>query len=173
MIKKKQQEIFLENVEPFTNPKRSLEQYLTQVKDATDIIHEVWAQGDFDGKVVADLGCGTGMYSFGAYYCGANKVIGLEIDDDAIEVMNNSIVEATEAEQIKAGSIEVKKWDVNCPESQNIQEGISVDTVITNPPFGASKNEGIDVNFIEFADRICPNGNIYSIHKTSTRKVFF
>jgi predicted RNA methylase len=37
-----------------------------------------------------------------------------------------------------------------------------------NPPFG-TKEEGLDMVFLEFAMKIC-RGNIYSMHKSCTRK---
>lgn len=47
---------------------------------------------------------------------------------------------------------------------------LKIDTVITNPPFGCSKNEGIDTLFINYADKILKGqGKIFSVHKTSTR----
>jgi predicted RNA methylase len=42
MIKVKHLEMFLENVEPFKNPKRSLEQYMTQPKNATAILYQIY-----------------------------------------------------------------------------------------------------------------------------------
>ena len=44
MIKAKHLEIFLSNVEPFKNPKRSLEQYMTQPKDATKILYQIYVR---------------------------------------------------------------------------------------------------------------------------------
>lgn len=43
----------------------------------------------------------------------------------------------------------------------------TVDLVVMNPPFG-TKEEGIDMKFLEFAMGIC-SGSIYSMHKSSTR----
>lgn len=43
------------------------------------------------------------------------------------------------------------------------------DVVMMNPPYGTKKNEGIDYRFLEKAFQIC-NGNVYSFHKSSTRK---
>ena len=166
MIKRKHQEIFLENVEPFEKPKRSLEQYMTQPKDASQILYKIYELGDFENKTILDLGAGTGMYSFGASYLGASKIFSLEIDEDAIQILKSSIDEAELDEKI-----EVIQWDVYKKDESTIekQKENNVETVITNPPFGASKNEGIDIEFIDFADKICKGGNIYSIHKTSTR----
>jgi len=44
------------------------------------------------------------------------------------------------------------------------------DIVITNPPFGTSKNEGIDVEFVIKAIELASIA-VYSIHKTVTRDV--
>ena len=38
-----------------------------------------------------------------------------------------------------------------------------------NPPFG-TKEEGIDYEFLKKANLIC-DGNVYSLHKSSTREV--
>ena len=38
-----------------------------------------------------------------------------------------------------------------------------------NPPFG-TREDHIDIKFIEKANEIC-EGNIYSLHKSSTREV--
>jgi predicted RNA methylase len=116
---------------------------------------------------VADLGAGTGMYSFGASYLGANHTYSLEIDPSAIEVLTSSISDAELSEKIS-----VLPWDVYAPDPTLTllsSLGVKIDTVVTNPPFGCSKNEGIDVEFIKFAHQICPDGPIYSIHKTTTR----
>lgn len=44
----------------------------------------------------------------------------------------------------------------------------SVDTVITNPPFGTKHNAGIDVQFLRTACRLAKRA-VYSFHKRSTR----
>ena len=64
--------------------------------------------------------------------------------------------------------------NLEVPCYQQIDDGIplltkSVDTVVTNPPFGTKNNPGIDVAFLATACRISRK-SIYSFHKTSTRK---
>lgn len=44
----------------------------------------------------------------------------------------------------------------------------SVDTVLTNPPFGTKHNAGIDVQFLRTACRLARRA-VYSFHKRSTR----
>merc|ERR1712045_32623 len=43
----------------------------------------------------------------------------------------------------------------------------SVDTVLTNPPFGTKHNAGIDVSFLKTAIRLATKA-VYSFHKSST-----
>lgn len=50
----------------------------------------------------------------------------------------------------------------------SIRPNHPIDLVIMNPPFG-TKEAGIDMVFLELAMKIC-SGNIYSMHKSSTRK---
>lgn len=45
----------------------------------------------------------------------------------------------------------------------------SVDTVLTNPPFGTKQNSGADLAFLKCACRLSRNA-VYSFHKTSTRE---
>lgn len=43
------------------------------------------------------------------------------------------------------------------------------DVVITNPPFGTKRNEGMDMKFVKIGLSLAPV--VYALHKTSTRKV--
>jgi len=117
-----------------------------------------------------DLGAGTGMYSFGMNWLGADSVYSLEIDPEARKTMEESIEDA------QVNGVNVMHWDAyDKSESAlekilNDDKEMKIDYVITNPPFGASKNGGIDVMFIKFADKILNGkGTIFSIHKSSTR----
>jgi predicted RNA methylase len=44
----------------------------------------------------------------------------------------------------------------------------SVDTVVTNPPFGTKQNAGMDIRFLQTAAHLASRA-VYSFHKTSTR----
>lgn len=43
------------------------------------------------------------------------------------------------------------------------------DVIVMNPPFGTKKNIGVDARFVQIALKYAPV--VYSLHKTSTRKV--
>jgi rRNA N6-adenosine-methyltransferase METTL5 len=86
-MKMKKLEEYLSGVEGFDKAKVQLEQYITPAHIASSLLYEIQEQyDDLEGKLVADLGCGCGVLSIGAFILGAQHVIGFEIDADAINV---------------------------------------------------------------------------------------
>lgn len=86
-LKLKQLEQFLQGVDAFEKPKILLEQYITPPHIASCLLHTIQTKySDLDGKMVADLGAGSGMLSIGALLMGAQHVVAFEIDSDAITV---------------------------------------------------------------------------------------
>jgi predicted RNA methylase len=75
----------LERVPPFPSPSYELEQYKTSAALAADILGAIAAQFDgIAGRVVADLGCGTGVLGLGACALGAAFVLGVDVDARAL-----------------------------------------------------------------------------------------
>ena len=66
-MRKKDLEIRLQSVRNFENPDPALEQYMTPATMAADILFDAYRDGDVEGMKVLDLGCGTGMFSIGAW----------------------------------------------------------------------------------------------------------
>jgi predicted RNA methylase len=63
---------FLEEIEPFAQPKEELEQYQTNATIAGEMLHYISNQvEDFDYSSIVDLGCGTGILGIAACLCGA------------------------------------------------------------------------------------------------------
>jgi len=152
-MKKKELEIFLQRVPDFEKPKPGLEQYITPAEVASDIVFNAAQLGDIDGKVVVDLGCGTGAFSFASYLLGAKKVIGVDIDEKAVEKAKNFAKE--NRFKIDFFVKDVRDVDFKC------------DTIVMNPPFGAQKsNIRGDRIFIEKAFQIADV--IYSLHLSKT-----
>lgn len=152
-MKKKELEIFLQKIPDFEKPKPGLEQYVTPAGIVADIIFCAFQMGDIKNKIVLDLGCGTGIFSVGAYVAGAKKVTGIDSDEDAIKTAKKFADE----KKLKIDFIvkDVKDVDILC------------DTVIMNPPFGAQKsNINADRRFIEKAFEKA--NVIYSLHLTKT-----
>ncbi len=152
-MKKKELEIFLQSIPDFVKPKPDLEQYITSAGIVADIIFIAFQMGDIENKNVLDLGCGTGIFSVGAYIAGAKKVIGLDLDEEAIKTAKKFADE--------------NKLNIDFIVKDIKDADIIYDTVFMNPPFGAQKsNLNADRKFIEKAFE---SGKvIYSLHLTKT-----
>eukprot|EP01135_Chromosphaera_perkinsii_P003027 Nk52_evm9s233 gene=Nk52_evmTU9s233 len=86
-MKLKELQSHLEDVAVFESPKIQLEQYPTNPHLAAQVLRCIWEQyGDIRGKVIADLGCGCGMLSIGCGLLGSKYVLGLDIDQDALQI---------------------------------------------------------------------------------------
>ena len=152
-MKQKDLEIMLQKVPTYENPNPFIEQYMTPASIAADIIFTAFGFGDILDKKVIDLGCGTGIFSFGAKIANAKEVIGIDIDEQAIKIAKNYAEK--NKEDIDFITKDVKDVDTEC------------DTVIMNPPFGAQKsNRWADRGFIEKGFEI--SKVIYSLHLTKT-----
>ena len=135
----------LEKARPFPNPHPELEQYLTPVDVAHEMLVRARSVGNLQGSV-ADFGCGTGRLALGAAALGA-RVTGIDIDTDAL-------VSARETAAILGLKVEwvhgaVENWQT------------PVDTVVMNPPFGAQR-PGADRPFLLRA--LATAQNIWSLH---------
>ena len=98
-----------------------------------------------------DLGCGDGIFTFGAALLGAKHVIGIDLYSKALKAaQRNSVLLGTE------NTVDLVLGDVS---SLTFRE--PVDTVVSNPPFGVKKR-GADVAFLKTA--ISCARVIYSIH---------
>ena len=152
-MKKKDLEIKLQSLRPFSDPKAHLEQYPTPSVIASDILFSAYAAGDIAGKSVADLGCGTGIFAIGACLLGASKVTAFDIDPSALAIAREN-----------AASL---GCDIELIESRIEDVGGRFDTVIMNPPFG-SQNKHADTPFLLKAMEIADS--IYSIHMACTQE---
>lgn len=77
MVRLKELESWLQELQGFDTPKVTLEQYQTPPHIAAHIAHTIEASfGDLKGKLVADLGCGCGMLTVAAAIMGAATVVG-------------------------------------------------------------------------------------------------
>ncbi|XP_069472275.1 rRNA N6-adenosine-methyltransferase METTL5 isoform X1 [Ambystoma mexicanum] len=160
-MKLKELESRLQQVDVFDNPKIILEQYPTRPHIAACILNTIHnTYEDIEDKVVADLGCGCGVLSIGAAMLGAGMCLGIDIDDDALEIFK------TNADEFELSNIDLIQFDVcSLPPDKMVN---IVDTVIMNPPFGTKHNQGMDMTFLKSALQIARTA-VYSLHKTSTR----
>jgi putative methylase len=150
-VKKQQLEIALQRLKPVVSRDPRLEQYSTPADVAADVIWEAYAEGDIEGKKVADLGCGNGVFSIGSKLMDAAYVFGIDIDTKAVDV-------ARENADSLGLDIELGVGEVS-----NVTG--SFDTVIQNPPFGAQKRHA-DREFIMKSLELAPR--VYSLHNSGT-----
>lgn len=152
-MKKKKLEILLQKVPTYDYPNPYIEQYMTPANIAADIILTAFGFGDIEDKKVVDLGCGTGIFSYGASIANAKEIIGIDIDEKVIKIAKNF----ARSNNLNINYLvkNVKDVDYKC------------DTILMNPPFGAQKsNRWADRGFLEKAFEL--SEVIYSLHLTKT-----
>ncbi|MHA1935376.1 MAG: METTL5 family protein, partial [Candidatus Thorarchaeota archaeon] len=135
----------------------SLEQYPTPAKIAATILFAAQMEhGDVSDRTVCDLGCGDGIFAIGAALLGAKRVIGIDVQSKALKAAqrNSSMLGTEDAIDLVLGEVS----------SFNFRE--SIDTVVSNPPFGVQKR-GADLSFLRKALSIA--GVTYSIHLSGAK----
>jgi len=159
-MNKKQLEIILSKLKLPTYPKPSLEQYTIPSSLAAEILNLAYVSGDIKNKTVCDLGCGSARLAVGALLLGAREVVGIDIDQNVLEVAQENIANLLIQKFIVRGSIKLI-----CDDIKNFSG--KCDTVIQNPPFGI-QSEHADRLFLEKALEC--GKKIYSLHKDGYEK---
>lgn len=152
----------LESLSVFENPKVSFEQYHTPPRTAAEMLHAVDMDVGLSGKTVLDLGCGCGILGLGCVNRGALKVIGVDIDEDALKIAERNRIEVG----LISDEISYLQKDVRCLQKGDLPDLSAFDIVVTNPPFG-TRSKNIDQLFVEKGLEF--SNVVYSIHKSSTR----
>ncbi|MEM4397562.1 MAG: METTL5 family protein [Candidatus Woesearchaeota archaeon] len=150
---KKQLAVLLSRLKAFEKPSFLLEQYPTDSEIAAEVIWNAFQLGDLDNKVIADLGCGTGILGIGCLFMKAKKVYFVDIDARQLKNLDNNL-------KLMA----LKNYEIVLSDVKNFNQ--KVDLVIQNPPFG-TKKEHADKIFLEKAFEI--SKVIYSFHKIESK----
>lgn len=133
-------------------PKLSLEQYSIGGDLAAEVLMQARLSGDIEGKVVFDLGCGSGRLAIGAALMGAKLAVGVDVDEECLKIAQCN------AERV-ASNLPV------CWVRQDIQRlQAKCDTVVQNPPFGM-RGQQSDLLFLHKALQCAPK--VYSLHHSS------
>lgn len=146
--------IELSTIKGFCKPKVSVEQYMTDSEIGATVLWDAYMKGDICGKVVADLGCGTGILGIGCILLGASKVYFVESDSSVIKIAKENVKNIKSEGLAKFFLMDVEKFSEE------------VDTVIMNPPFGV-RGEHSDRKFLKKAFEI--SEVVYSFHKSETK----
>lgn len=154
IVNKKRLQIMLSKLRkiPF---KLKFEQYPTPPDIASEILWRAYLLKDVEGKVIADLGTGNGIFAIGAKILGADIVYAVDIDEEAIEIARRNAEDF--GLEIVFLCMDVEEFDEK------------VDTVFMNPPFGL-KLKGADRKFLRKAFEV--SEIVYCIHKIESDKFF-
>ncbi len=129
-------EIELSRLLPTKQKRAELEQYQTPPQIAAKILYRALSDDCIEGKVVADFGCGNGIFAIGASLLGAKRVYAIDSDPVALEIAKQNSLNTGRLIELIHGDIS--------------EFSTSVDTVVMNPPFGSQKRNA-DIPFIEKA----------------------
>ena len=151
--------IIFSNLEGFTKPKLMQEQYKTDSEVAASVLWSACLLGDIEQKVIADLGCGTGILGIGALLLGSEKVFFIDSDKNALETAKNNISKVKCENWYIGGRFKLMNNDIR-------EVSIKSDVVIQNPPFG-TKIRHNDILFLKEAFKMAPI--VYSFHKSESR----
>lgn len=160
----KQLSVVLSRLKTFVYGKVSLEQYSTDPNIAAFVVWHANLIDSLDEKTVLDLGCGTGILGLGCLLLNAGKVIFVDKDEDALDVLKQNIKFLDENFlTIKKNKYKIIKKDIGGLKKKDIGK---VDIVIMNPPFGV-KYKHADKRFLEKA--FSTRKVVYSIHKIESK----
>lgn len=157
-MNKKQLAVLLSDLETFDDSKIRLEQYQTDCEIAADILWDLEMQGEIEGKVIADFGCGNGIFGIGCMILNADKTYFVDIDEEAMKICISNIHKMKEIHHSQF-NFETFQGDI-----KKFKE--KVDLVIQNPPFGV-KNEHADREFLLKAMET--SNKIISMHKIESK----
>jgi putative methylase len=156
----------------FNDPRVDLEQYRTPPELAAHLVHTADLQGDIEGRIVVDLGCGTGMLALAAALRGPHSVVGLDVDGGPLatartnerRVATISAVSWVRADATAAPLCRPNTADGTDSVESDADAGV---TVVMNPPFGARDgNEHADRAFLSTAAGLADVS--YSIHNADS-----
>jgi putative methylase len=151
MMKKKHLSMLLSQLAPNPKPKLKWEGYTLDPEAAAEMVHVAsWVNDDINEKTVVDLGCGSGVLAISAALTGAKRVVGVDIDKEAVKAAKSNALKAD-------ADVDLIVGDMQCVRGH-------FDTALMNPPFGTRK-KGADVQFLEKALEIVDV--VYSLHKKS------
>jgi len=144
----------------FERPDAALEQYPTPPELAAHVVHLADLHGDVEGRTVVDLGAGTGMLALAAALRGPARVVGLELDGDALDVAF-----ANERRVAASAPVHWVRGDATRPPLSVAEPA----TVVMNPPFGAQDgNRNADRAFLGTASDVAHVS--YSVHNAGSRE---
>jgi len=150
--------VVLSKLKGFKSPQVRLEQYPMDSEIGASVLWNAYLLGDIEGKVIVDLGCGTGILGIATLLLGATNVLFVDSDERAI------LLAKTNHSKVKSEYNEVGIAKFICQDIKHLN--IKADVVIQNPPFG-TKVRHSDILFLKKAIETAQI--VYSFHKSETK----
>ena len=151
LVRKRDLERALSQIEAHPTPKAYLEQYTTPSNVAAETLYiAAYIHNDIIDKTVIELGCGTGRLAIGAALLGAKKVVGVDLEGASVCVAQKNAEKIGVKEKIHWITADI-----------DVVNG-AFDTVLQNPPFGVQRRRA-DRRFITKSLEL--GSTIYSFHK--------
>jgi|SRR3989344_6899524 len=150
--------IVLSGLKGFNEPKVRQEQYLMDSETGASMLWNAYLLGDIRGRVIADMGCGTGILGIGSLLLGAKEAFLVDSDKEALETAKNNIL------QVKSEGYKLGKVKIICKDIKSVD--LNAEVIVQNPPFG-TKVTHADADFLKVALKIAPI--VYSFHKSETK----
>tara|TARA_B100000315_G_scaffold205956_1_gene199955 strand:+ start:9321 stop:9965 length:645 start_codon:yes stop_codon:yes gene_type:complete len=158
IVSKSRLAIVLSGLEGFYEPKVREEQYPMDSEIGASTLWNASLLGDIEGKVIVDLGCGTGILGIGALLLGATSVSLVDLDKKALGTAKSNVLKV-KSEGYSLGNAEFIEQDIG-------KVDMKVDIVLENPPFG-TKIRHNDLLFLGKALETAPV--VYSFHKSENK----
>ncbi|MBN2422344.1 methyltransferase [Candidatus Woesearchaeota archaeon] len=152
---KKQLAVVLSKLKCFNLPSVKSEQYSTDPEIAAEVIWSAYLQGEIENKLIADLGCGTGILGIGCLLLNAKKVFFVDKEENAINILKENLVNSGIENRFRILNKDISEFNKK------------VYLVIQNPPFGV-KQKHADRVFLEKAFSVADV--IYSFHKIESKR---
>jgi len=152
----------LSGLKGFDEPKVREGQYITDSEVAAAVLWNANLLGDIRGKIILDLGCGTGILGVGVLLSGAKAVYFVDSDNNALEIAKKNI------SKVKSEGYELGKAIFRCAKVEDLEKGFGrgIHAVIQNPPFGTKVRHN-DMVFLEKA--LDTAKVVYSFHKSESK----
>lgn len=156
-MKKEELNEILSGLESLRKKHFDLEQHQTDSNLASETLLIVNKEANLKNKVIADLGCGSGIFGLGCLALGAKQVFFVDIDKDALKVAeeNKKILEKKLKKKLNAVFLNEEVNDFNS----------RVNIVVQNPPLLFEKTH-LDKIFLLRAMEL--SNKVYSFHKVDS-----
>jgi len=151
--------IFLSGLKTFSEPDLYSEQYSTDSETVASVLWDLHISGLIEGKIVCDLGAGTGILGIGALFLGAKECYFVERNEESIKILKSNL------KMIEQGKAIVINKDISNLSDKDFKG--KVDLILQNPPFGTKKRNA-DKEFLERA--FSTSHYVLSFHKSSTER---